>query len=351
MSRVIVVGAGVIGLSCAVRLAESGYDTHVLARDLPLETTSAVAGGLWLPYLAQPADKVRRWGAATLAELTALAASAPESGVRMTPGLLLHREPDPPRPGWADHDGLGLALELVADPRPGYRSGWSLTVPLVETTAYLPWLSERLAAAGGTITRMPLSALPQRGVVVNATGVSARAMAGDSEVAPVRGQVVVRGEPGPGHLVGGRGRDRTVPSTPSPVAITSSWGAPPNEVDTTRPRNPLWPSGSWPVPAAGGATTSDGAGAGPPRRAASGPTHGEARERGRSRAHRRALLRARWRRHHPVVGLRGRGAVAGRPARGAGARRGLTLTRVRPAGRPPPPHGAPRREPAQPLGR
>ncbi len=196
MSRVIVVGAGVIGLTCAVRLAEAGYDTHVLARDLPLETTSAVAGGLWLPYLAQPAHKVRRWGAATLAELTGLAASAPESGVRMTPGLLLHREPDPPRPDWTDHDGLGLALELVSDPRPGYGSGWSLTVPLVETTAYLPWLSDRLAAAGGTVTRMPLPALPQRGVVVNATGVSARAMAGDSEVAPVRGQVVVLENPG-----------------------------------------------------------------------------------------------------------------------------------------------------------
>ena len=33
--RVTVVGAGVIGLTCAVRLAEAGLAVDVLARDLP----------------------------------------------------------------------------------------------------------------------------------------------------------------------------------------------------------------------------------------------------------------------------------------------------------------------------
>ncbi len=47
--RVTVVGAGVIGLTCAVRLAESGLAVDVLARDLPLETSSAAGAGLWLP--------------------------------------------------------------------------------------------------------------------------------------------------------------------------------------------------------------------------------------------------------------------------------------------------------------
>ena len=114
----------------------------------------------------------------------------------MTPGVLLYREADPPRPSWADHDGLALDVRRVDDPKPGYPSGWSLTVPIVETTAYLPWLADRLVLAGGTITRMPLSALPQRGLVVNATGVSARAVAGDALVTPVRGQVVVVENPG-----------------------------------------------------------------------------------------------------------------------------------------------------------
>lgn len=193
MQRVVVVGAGVIGLSCAVRLAEAGYDAHVLARDLPLETTSAVAGGLWLPYLAHPRERVATWAATTLTELTALA-DDPATGVRLTEGHELHHDPSPPRPDWV-LDGRP-AVELERDPLPGYASGWRTTVPVARTTTYLPWLAARLAAAGGTITRMPLAALPQRGVVVNATGVSARATARDPDVRPVRGQVVVLENPG-----------------------------------------------------------------------------------------------------------------------------------------------------------
>ncbi len=63
MSRVIVVGAGVVGLSCAVRLLEAGHRVDVVARDLPLETTSAVAAALVHPYRAGPADLVERWTA------------------------------------------------------------------------------------------------------------------------------------------------------------------------------------------------------------------------------------------------------------------------------------------------
>jgi D-amino-acid oxidase len=45
--RVIVVGAGVVGLTCAVRLLEAGLRVDVVARDLPRETTSAVAAAIW----------------------------------------------------------------------------------------------------------------------------------------------------------------------------------------------------------------------------------------------------------------------------------------------------------------
>lgn len=196
MSRVTVVGAGVIGLSCAVRLAEAGYDAHVMARDMPGETTSAVAGALWLPYRAEPFERVGPWARATFTELLRIHDREPGSGVLLREGVLLHRDAPPNRPPWADA-ARGLAdLQAVADPAPGYAGGWSLRVPLVDMGAYLPWLVGRLEAAGGTVTRMPLPALPNRGLVVNATGVSARAVAHDESVHPVRGQVVVVENPG-----------------------------------------------------------------------------------------------------------------------------------------------------------
>lgn len=193
--RVIVVGAGVIGLSCAVRLAEAGFDAHVLARELPLETTSAVAGALWFPYRAEPAADVARWGRVTLEELLRLADAEEEAGVLVRDGVLLHHTP-PQRPSWADAVSDLTSLHPVTDPAPGYRHGLAARVPLVDMGRYLPWLQARLERAGGTVTRMPLPALPERGVVVNATGVAARAVAADPLVHPVRGQVVVLENPG-----------------------------------------------------------------------------------------------------------------------------------------------------------
>ena len=57
---------------------------------------------------------------------------------------------------------------------------------------YLEWLRRRLAELGGTLTRMSLPALPQTdGVVVNCAGLGSRLLAGDRDVRPVRGQVVL----------------------------------------------------------------------------------------------------------------------------------------------------------------
>jgi D-amino-acid oxidase len=192
--RVLVVGAGVVGLTCAVRLAEAGHDTHVLARDLPAETTSAVAGALWFPYRAEPGEQVARWGRATLGELVRLAGDD-ATGVRLLDGVVLHRHP-PQRPAWADGVSGLLDVVPVTGPAPGYPHGLAMRAPVVDMPRYLTWLAARLARAGGTLTRMPLAGLPERGIVVDATGVAARALADDPSVRPVRGQVVLLEDPG-----------------------------------------------------------------------------------------------------------------------------------------------------------
>src|SRR6266540_5281205 len=188
--RVIVVGAGVIGLSCAVRLAENGYEVAVLARDLPLETTSAIAAAIWYPYLAAPQEKVARWGRASYDEFVRL--SHEESSIRMRGGVeyLPRATPDPP---WAN---AVRDLHRVRPPA-GFADGWSFTTPVVETPRYLPYLAKRLENAGATITRAALHALPNNAdVVVNCTGLGARRMAGDDSLTPVRGQVVRVRQPG-----------------------------------------------------------------------------------------------------------------------------------------------------------
>jgi D-amino-acid oxidase len=87
-------------------------------------------------------------------------------------------------------------LATVDDPRPGYPRGWRLRLPIAEMDTYLGYLAGRLEQAGGTVTRHRLFALPTSGVVVNATGLASRALAGDTSLHPVRGQVVRVGQTG-----------------------------------------------------------------------------------------------------------------------------------------------------------
>jgi D-amino-acid oxidase len=183
---VIVVGAGVVGLSCAVRLLEAGHQVAVVARDLPLETTSAVAAALWYPYRAFPVERVTGWSRTTYGELERLADDA-RAGIRMLPGteLLPASTPDP---WWRD---AVPTLTRVA-PRAPYADAWSFVAPVVEMPVYLGWLTARLEELGGTLTRMALGALPDRAeVVVDASGLGARRLADDDSLQPVRGQVVM----------------------------------------------------------------------------------------------------------------------------------------------------------------
>lgn len=184
--RAIVVGAGVIGLSCATRLLEAGYDVDVIARELPVETTSAAAAALWYPYLAQPRERVTVWSDVTYREFRRLAAEEPDSGVRMLWGVELLKEPTSPPPWYEAVQGF----EHV-DPPNGFHGAWRFRTPIVDMSLYLPWLAKRFERAGGRITRMALSALPNRApLVVNCSGLAARSLVSDESLRPVRGQVV-----------------------------------------------------------------------------------------------------------------------------------------------------------------
>jgi D-amino-acid oxidase len=185
--RVIVVGAGVVGLTCAVRLLEAEHRVDVVARDLPLETTSAVAAALWYPYRALPQDAVTRWSRVSYDAFAALADDE-RSGVRMLTGTEVLRSPQPD-PWWR---AAVPALDRETALPPGYADGWTFVSPVVDMPVFLGWLVARVAALGGTLTRMNLSALPDDGsLVVNATGLGARHFGTDPTVHPVRGQVVV----------------------------------------------------------------------------------------------------------------------------------------------------------------
>ena len=186
MQRVVVIGAGVIGLTCAIRLAEAGHRVDVVARDLPLETTSTVAAALWYPYLALPQDLVTAWAATSYETYAELAGG--DTGVRMLAGTEVLRESSPD-PWWRS---AVPDLRRVAPPE-GYADAGEFESPVADMPVYLSWLRDRLEDLGGTVTRAALEALPHPGdaIVVNCAGLGAHGLVPDASVRPVRGQVVV----------------------------------------------------------------------------------------------------------------------------------------------------------------
>jgi D-amino-acid oxidase len=206
---VLVVGAGVSGLTTAICMAESGARVVIRAAAPPGQTTSAVAGAIWGLHLVEESDRVARWGRETLAVLREFAAD-PATGVRAVtgvegtrgaapvPGAAPATPPEPP----ARLGDLGAVPCRAADLPGGFASGWRYSAPLANMPAYLGYLHARFKAAGGRVeagtVRSLLAAATEHAAraVLNCTGTGARDLLPDPDVTAYRGQVVVAENPG-----------------------------------------------------------------------------------------------------------------------------------------------------------
>ena len=199
---VLVLGAGVIGLTTAVCLAEDGLAVTIRTGHLPAQTTSAVAGAIWGPHLVEDSDRVRRWCAETLDVLAGLAAE-PAAGIRLVSGTEAARSPAA-RPDWAGP--LTAFGEISPSPPgslpPGFAAGWRYTAPVVCMPVYLDYLLARFRQAGGRVQVSPVRTLGQAAaetgapVIVNCTGSGAHDLVPDPSLTPVHGQVVIVENPG-----------------------------------------------------------------------------------------------------------------------------------------------------------
>jgi D-amino-acid oxidase len=201
-NEVVVVGAGVAGLTCAVRLLEAGYAVRVVAAefatdcgdvrtkaDAPRPMCSPYAAAVWYPFAIDPPDKVAVWAKRSLWTYRKLR-QRPESGVSIVPFELF----------FGKHDDIQESMMAECDPEPipfsseQYVAGIRIQVPFIETMVFLPFLEGRVRELGGTLERGTFGSLDElRGlgpVVVNCTGLGAKKLCNDGDLVPMRGQVL-----------------------------------------------------------------------------------------------------------------------------------------------------------------
>jgi D-amino-acid oxidase len=189
---VVVVGAGIIGLTAALTLQGSGRDVAIVTADAVEHTTSQVAAAVWFPTRVGPPGRVLGWGARTFEVLTSIAHEHPDAGVLLRRTRTLYRQP-PGRPWWVDAIDDVVASD-PADLPGGYSHGLDFTVPLAEMPVHLAWMRDRFTAGGGRIQRRRLGGLDEligaAPVVVDCAGLGARTLVDDRSVTPIRGQLV-----------------------------------------------------------------------------------------------------------------------------------------------------------------
>ena len=200
--RFAVLGCGAVGLATARLLQQRGAEVTIYAKDLPPQTTSNIAGGQWAPTSVM--DRARRTAEsdALLARASRLAhrryqqLPAAEFGIRWLENYILS---DHPLEQWWEQD---LVRELYPDARDlgprehpfPARYARRFTTMLIEPPIYLSALLRDVRLAGGRVVvkeladREQLSEIPEA-ALVNCTGLGAKALFGDEELEPVRGQL------------------------------------------------------------------------------------------------------------------------------------------------------------------
>jgi D-amino-acid oxidase len=217
--HVVVLGAGVIGLTTALCLRQKGFHVTVFAERFAPRITSVVAGALWewppavcgRHHDEASLARMKGWCEASYRVFAELAHDS-QTGVYLRPVTFYFRRPvleDPRQQEKMEelaakvrgfrHDAA-LIRENGINSRLGLCDAYTHLAPMIDTDVYLRWLLEEVRRAGcpivegkvaGPLAKQEEALVRTFGadVVVNCTGLGAREL-GDPSVFPVRGAII-----------------------------------------------------------------------------------------------------------------------------------------------------------------
>jgi D-amino-acid oxidase len=218
-SKVLVIGAGVVGLTTALCARRAGYEVVVAAERFAPDITSVVAGALWEwpPAVCghhrdeASLERSKSWCMTSYHRFVELAAD-PRTGVHIRPAVFYFRRPIADNPiesrkvaELRQHvDGFrhdpALAAENGVDPAVGVRDAYRYLAPMIDTDTYLEWLLGQVIDEGCKVVQTLIEGdLAEReqeilntfdaDIIVNCTGLGSAELTGEP-MYPLRGALV-----------------------------------------------------------------------------------------------------------------------------------------------------------------
>lgn len=201
-NQIAVLGSGVIGLTVANELLAKGYRVRIYADKFGLETTSNIAGALWLPMAVEFGDSVtdhqRKIQILTRSFQRFQSIDRARYGVEKLPifepsdseteiGVFGHL---------FDHKFIDYPVEIDSFPfKCAAKPGERFVTDFIHTHQFLGALTEDIKLAGGEFIERKFESKDdvfdlEEKVLVNCLALSSREIFGDKNVYPARGVLV-----------------------------------------------------------------------------------------------------------------------------------------------------------------
>jgi D-amino-acid oxidase len=190
--QILVVGAGLSGLTTAVTLLIRGHTVVVSAIDMPAVSASIIAGAIWHPFFQEPDAAYLRRAAETYSSLDKFVCD-PKSGI-MRRTLTEFFTTQLERLWWGS--ALPYARRIGAtELNAPYQCAFQVPVLVADTPTYLAYLNEMFLELGGRFQKEFVQDLgnPQMSgydVTVNCSGFGASLLCRDRTMDIVRGVVI-----------------------------------------------------------------------------------------------------------------------------------------------------------------
>jgi D-amino-acid oxidase len=193
--KIAIVGAGISGLSSAYLLSKKNYDITIFAKSFPPNITSNRAAAFWFPYHIRNDKRGINWAKKSYAFYEKLAEDA-STGISIKSLIKVLREGvEEEEPIWIDFVPEGACKIIPKNNlQPGIEKAYDVSVPLIETQIFLPYLQQLLTNKNVAFKEQfinDLNELYSFDIIINCSALGARELCNDKTIIPVRGQVAL----------------------------------------------------------------------------------------------------------------------------------------------------------------